>query len=409
MNILLSAFACLPNYGTEPGNGWNWSTHLAEAGHEVHVLTRALNREKIEGFLHNHPLPNVHFVYVDVPFTQMFKDHYGAAYYIAWQTCAPWHARKLLKTTTIDLIHHVTFGSIKVPSQLWRLKLPIVFGPVGGGQTSPDSMIEYFGKSGWKERLRTLTTRALPLSPFHRYWLRKMTIVLATNRDTIDIFHRLGRPDAQMTFDAALPEWFLGSGPRAFAAAKKPLKLLWVGRLLPRKAISLTLDILARVEPPSTLTIIGDGLEQPVVQDMIRVRGLEDRVFWKPGRVPWTEVRQEYDKHDALLFTSLRDSCAAQLLEAMAMGLPVITLGIHGGLDLVPDEAGFKIPVHSKEQVIRDVAAAVTTYAAMSPQARTQMSAAGWSFAKTQTWRHRVACAETIYEHALRWYHEARA
>jgi glycosyltransferase involved in cell wall biosynthesis len=135
---------------------------------------------------------------------------------------------------------------------------------------------------------------------------------------------------------------------------------------------------------------------------MIHDRDLDTRVFWKPKRIPWHEVREAYRNHDALLFTSVRDSCAAQLLEAMAMGLPVITLGIHGGRDLVPDEAGFKIPVYSKEQVIRDTAAAVSEFAAMSPQERSQMSRAGWSFAKTLTWKHRAAFAEDLYERALR-------
>jgi glycosyltransferase involved in cell wall biosynthesis len=157
------------------------------------------------------------------------------------------------------------------------------------------------------------------------------------------------------------------------------------------------LDILQRVEAPSTLTIVGDGLDPEVVREMIRVRGLDDRVFWKPGRIPWEEVREQYTKHDGFLFTSLRDSCAPQLLEAMATGLPVITLDIHGARDLVPDNAGIKIPVHNKQQVIRDASAAVTRYAAMSPQEWNQMSMAGWSFAKSLTWQHRAAFAESLY------------
>jgi glycosyltransferase involved in cell wall biosynthesis len=401
MQLLISAFACLPNYGTEPGNGWNWPVHLAEAGHTVYVLTRTIHKEKIDGYLAERPLTRLHFLYVEVPFAHLFTDQDGVLYYLAWQRCALSRAHKLLKTTKIDIVHHVTYGSIHVPSPLWRLKLPVVFGPVGGGQTSPNSMIEYFGKSKRKEQIRTLFTRVLPFSPFHRHRLSKMSVVLATNRETVRLCRSLGRPDAILSLDTALPEWFLTSKPRTFSVSKQPLRLLWVGRLLPRKAIPLTLDILEKVEAPSTLTIIGDGLEPEVVREMIQIRGLGERVFWKPGRIPWEEVRREYTKHDALLFTSLRDSCAPQLLEAMATGLPVITLDIHGARDLVPDEAGIKIPVHSKEQLLCDASAAVTRYAGMSPLEWNQMSMAGWSFAKTLTWPHRAAFAERLYSKIL--------
>jgi glycosyltransferase involved in cell wall biosynthesis len=244
-------------------------------------------------------------------------------------------------------------------------------------------------------------TRALPYSPFHRRWLAKMSAVLATNRETMDVCRALGRKDAQLSFDTALPESFYASEPRQFGEIAGPLRLLWVGRILPRKAIPLTLDLLAAAKADATLTIIGNGMDEAVVREMIRSRGLEDRVFWKPERIPWLEVRNAYLNHDALLFTSLRDSCAAQLLESMALGLPLITLGIHGARDLVPDDAGFKIPVEDKSQVIRDGAAAIDAYAALPPERRSAMSRAGWSFAKTLTWRHRAAFAEDLYDRIL--------
>ena len=40
MKILLSAFACAPNTGSEPGVGWRWAIELAKQ-HEVVVVTDA--------------------------------------------------------------------------------------------------------------------------------------------------------------------------------------------------------------------------------------------------------------------------------------------------------------------------------------------------------------------------------
>ena len=48
MKILLSAYACEPGKGSEPGMGWHWALEIARLGHEVHILTRANNVNPIE-------------------------------------------------------------------------------------------------------------------------------------------------------------------------------------------------------------------------------------------------------------------------------------------------------------------------------------------------------------------------
>jgi hypothetical protein len=40
-------------------------------------------------------------------------------------------ARKLCAQHQFDLAHHVTYSSWRVPSPLWQLDLPFVWGPVG--------------------------------------------------------------------------------------------------------------------------------------------------------------------------------------------------------------------------------------------------------------------------------------
>lgn len=399
MRVLLSAYACLPNAGTEPGNGWNWAIHLAERDIDVHVLTVVEGRDRIEEYRRDHPNSRIQFSYVRVP-TKRFKECSGM-HYALWQWCAVKVAKALQKTERFDIAHHVTYGSIHVPSQLWRVGIPVVFGPVGGGQTAPPSMLMHFGAAKRSERLRTMLTKALPYSPFHRMWLRKMSAILATNRDTLELIRSMGRADAKLQFDAALPESFLASRPRLFCDLTRPLRLLWVGTMHPRKALPLTLDILANVRYPSTLTIIGNGIGSATLNEMIKERNLSERVIWTGKRLPWADVREAYLEHDAMLFTSLRDSCACQLLEAMALGLPVITLDLHGARDLVPDDAGIKVPLSAPNEIVRDVAMAVDCYAKLSGSDRTKMSIVGWEFARSMTWNIRAAEAEQLYRKVL--------
>ena len=106
--------------------------------------------------------------------------------------------------------------------------------------------------------------------------------------------------------------------------------------MLPRKALPLALDALKNVSSNVTLTIAGDGMDPEAVRSMIHQRNLENRVFWKGARLSLDELRAAYAEHDAMLFTSLRDSFGSQMLEAMAMGLPVIALDLHGARDFLP-------------------------------------------------------------------------
>ena len=50
LKILLSAYACEPNKGSEPEVGWQWALNLSEEGHDVYVITRTNNRRNIDSY-----------------------------------------------------------------------------------------------------------------------------------------------------------------------------------------------------------------------------------------------------------------------------------------------------------------------------------------------------------------------
>jgi glycosyltransferase involved in cell wall biosynthesis len=405
MRLLLSAYACRPNAGSEPGFGWNWATHLAARGIEVHVLVAKRNQEPIEAGLRLNPIPNLHFSYVSVPYEWAKKNE--AVHYAFWQAAALKAARELSSKFEFQIAHHVTYGSVHVPSQLWRLGIPLVFGPVGGGQTAPISMLTYFGAQSSRERLRSSFTAALKFSPLHRQWLQKMSFILAANRDTLNLVQSLGCNNASLMCDTAIPADYFAAAPRNFEkrndAEKRSgtLKLLWVGRMLTRKALPLALDALKEVGGDVSLTIAGDGMDPRAVHQMIRDRRLEQRVFWKGSRLTFDELRSAYAQHDAMLFTSLRDSFGSQLLEALAMGLPIITLDLHGAHDHVPAAASIKVQVGNPAETVRNLANAIEEYASLPLLRRNEMSLRGWNFARNLSWSARVEFVERLYQEVL--------
>lgn len=399
INILLSAYACRPNAGTEPGIGWNWAVHLAETGSLVHVLTAGRNRESVEAYQREHPSSELHFHFIDVPWMNPMAS--GAKHYLIWQWMALRRAKVLSKAVAFDIVQHVSYGSVHLPTPLWRLGIPTVFGPVGGGQTAPPSLLPYFGQQAKNERRRTRITGLLPHLPPYRKAIRRMSMVFAANRDTLDLAQRAGCRRVELLCDTGLRTDFFADTARHFSAST-PLRLLWVGRFLPRKGVALALDAIQQALPGIHLTLVGDGLEEAALRRMIAERGLENRVFWAGKRLPWLEVREAYLTHDALLFTSLRDTFGSQILEAMSLGLPVIALNLSGARDFIPPLAGVKVDIGATAgETTQHLSSALNRFAAMTIEERNAMSEEAWRKSRNSAWPVRAAFALGLFQDIL--------
>jgi glycosyltransferase involved in cell wall biosynthesis len=262
-------------------------------------------------------------------------------------------------------------------------------------------MLRFFGADRLKEQARSLLTHALPLSPLHARGLRRMSVIWTANRDTLNLVRAIGCNNAKLMCDTAIPADYFASAPRTFNNNDDALRLLWVGRMLTRKALPLALDALQAARASATLTIAGDGLDSATVHRMIAERNLQAQVFWKGSRLTFAELRSAYAAHDALLFTSLRDSFGSQLLEAMAMGLPIITLDLHGAHDFIPRAASLKVPVGRPADTVRAIGDAIDNYASLPVMLKDEMSKQAWMFAKTLSWPQRAEYTEQLYKQVL--------
>jgi glycosyltransferase involved in cell wall biosynthesis len=372
--------------------------HLAETGSTVHVLTAGRNREAIEAYQREHPSSELHFHFIDVPW--MSPMELGFRHYLTWQWVALRRAKVLAKSIAFDIVQHVSYGSVHLPTPLWRLGVPTIFGPVGGGQTTPPSLLPYFGDEVRNERRRTRITQLLPHLPPYRKAMRRMSIVLAANRNTLELVKQAGCKRVELLCDTGLRTDFYADSSRSFSPAM-PLRLLWVGRFLPRKGVELALDALQQATPNIHLTLVGDGQEASL-RRMIAQRGLEDRVFWAGKRLPWLEVREAYLNHDALLFTSLRDTFGSQILEAMALGLPVIALNLNGAQDFIPPHAGIKIDIGATAvETAQRLSSALNRFASMTIEERNAMSEEAWHKSRDSAWPKRAAFAVGLFQELL--------
>ncbi|GGH56534.1 glycosyltransferase involved in cell wall biosynthesis [Filimonas zeae] len=392
--VLLSAFACDPSKGSEPGNGWNWSSGLAKRGFEVHCLTRVTGKTAIEE-RNSGREGRLFFHYVMLPLGMEKLYGKGAVgmylYYLLWQWAAYRKAQTLKKAHAFKVAHHVTWGSLQMGSFLYRLGIPFIFGPSGGGQKAPVTFKKYFlNYWGSEEKREKVSDLMVKYNPGFKGMLKKAHTVLVSNEETLEMARAYGGNKVEQTLDAALPDDFF---PDIFVPKKTEaglLKLLWVGRFMPRKGLLLLLDVMKELKhmPGITLTVVGDGEMKDAFLQKQDEYGLSNTVDWK-GKVPFDVVREYYASHDAFFFTSLRDSCPAQLIEAMAFGLPVITLNLHGQALIVNDENGIKCSCETPEEAIKELKAAILSLYNNSERVQT-MSTAAHNFARQQNWNKKI-------------------
>jgi glycosyltransferase involved in cell wall biosynthesis len=156
----------------------------------------------------------------------------------------------------------------------------------------------------------------------------------------------------------------------------------YVGRIMPEKDLATWLRaaaVLSTVHPSARFVLVGDGRDggtQRELEELARSLGIGDRVIFTGYR---RELLPVYASFDIFLLTSRREGLPNSLLEAMAMGLPVVTSDVAGAKELVlHGQTGFVLP----QGDVEGIAHALITLATDDRQ-RKRMGQAG---------RERVEC-----------------
>jgi glycosyltransferase involved in cell wall biosynthesis len=405
LRVLVSAYACEPGLGSEPANGWNWAFELAKAGASVWVLTVPKGKEAIDKILAETPDVDLRFVYIPelALASKMQRYPFGRTWkYVGWQARAYKVAKDLASRVEFDIVHHVSLTSLHIGSRLWRLKLPFVFGPIGGAQTAPRGYRRHL-RGGWiVECMRTFTARQLSGYFLNaRSTVKGSTLVLVVNRDTELAVRRLGARQIGLMTDVGIAATEISTHSPVCLSENRPLRILWVGGLIPRKGLLLALEALSCVRPSTAwhLTIVGDGPQGAILPKWLKELEIAENVKWC-GAITWAEVQEKYDNADLFLFTSLRDSTGSQVLEAMSRGVPILTLNHQGVAILVPETAGIKVQVSTARETAARLATAVERLAS-DRSALLKMGEASIEAARSYTWDRKAKAALRIYESLL--------
>ena len=405
MRAVISAYSCEPHKGSEPGIGWHIASGLARH-HEVWVITRANNEEAISKHADSESLGRMHFLFFDLPpvFRMLKRGKIGLElYYYLWQVGAFLLAREQHRKLDFQIAHHVTFGRYWSPSLLALLPIPFVWGPVGGGESTPDTLIPHFGTRGrWRERLRDVARWFGEHDPLVRLTARRSAYAIVTTNETGERVERLGARRivevSQIGLSGADYEELQGfpEDPPG------PIRFLSMGRLLEWKGFHFGVEAFAEAQlPDAEYWIVGAGPQKRRLAETAARMGVSDRVRFL-GAVSRDRALLHLSQCHALVHPSTHDSGGWVLLEAMAAGRPVVCLDTGGPATIVTEETGFKIRPQSGTETVRALAAAMRQIA-QSRELRLGLGRAGKERIRTSfPWSIKAATLSDVYGRAMK-------
>jgi glycosyltransferase involved in cell wall biosynthesis len=200
------------------------------------------------------------------------------------------------------------------------------------------------------EFFRSATVKLNALNPFARASFRDAAVILCANQDTASRVPKAFQSKVQMMLETGMPPVELNTtSPRAQDGL---VRIIWVSRLVPIKGAPLALRAFAhahRQQPNLRLTLVGDGPDTAKAQALANDLGISSAITWT-GKVSLDGVKALLPQHDAFMFTSLRDTSGNVLLEAMATGLPAVTLRHHGAEQIATDDTALRvIPTNARD------------------------------------------------------------
>lgn len=399
MRILLSAVACNPERGSEAHFGWNALTALSRS-HEVCMLGHGADRAALERARAAGRVPDhVQFAFVrELP---RWHNNRIVSRLQAWRDYQSWCreslnlARQLHRNRRFDLVHHVTLSTWRVATPLWRLGIPLVWGPLGGAEIYPLRLYSQLSPASMAyEAFRSiLNLKSRWIDPGVRACASNASVLLASNPETATLLaHLSGHPDRVRLISAAfftneqialqnVTDLFGDSphsmSPRASATPMplSTLRLFAGGDIEGRKGIALALQALAKLKRRGQdfhYHVGGLGPETSYLQNLASRLGIADKVILG---VPLRgeEYRNALRDAHIYLLPSLRDNAGLTLMEAMLAGCVPVVADCGGPGFIVTSECGVKVPVTNSVQMVEALADALQSLQS-DPKKLAQMS-----------------------------------
>lgn len=366
--IVIAAFSCGRNFGSEEQVGWQ-AVEMAMGRFEVHVFCDVRSQSRFtDQDLQELGEQDVyfHFVRGNVALEKLAKtvSIIRNLYHQSWHLRLAQEVREKIDVERIKIAHHASWARFGVASSLTGLKVPLVVGPVGGGDFVPGRFLGGFPLKG---RITALLKRVFLFStrfnPRLRRSLRSTTLILAATPATLKYLQKITKEtpcelESLLSIDKV-------SQQRCQTSSRK---LVTSGRLIGWKGFWMVIEAFFQADDYwEELIVAGDGSDRKELEDLADKLSRPGKRVTFTGQLPKGELESLTRSAAVYCFGSLQDSGGFSVLEAMAEGLPVVCLDAGGPAVVVDESSGIKIPVTDPKTVIAEMSRALNLLADNQP------------------------------------------
>ncbi|MCM1138934.1 MAG: glycosyltransferase [Muribaculum sp.] len=364
LNVLINAYAVSPNWGSEPGMGWNWIINIAKHCNVFVITEGEWKNEILHAIGKLSQKDNIHFYFNPLP-DKVRKMCWNQGdwrfywYYAKWQKKTLEIARQIIAENQIDVMHQLNMIGFREPGYLWKIKdIPLVWGPVGGIANIPTA---YLKGAGWKMNLfcrlkNFISDMQFRFHPRVRAAVKRSTMIAAMKEVQSAAKRVYGKDIPIINETGTYPSTEDGNPCVRFD--NNTLNVLWVGKFDFRKRLDLALKAVAATNNRNIiLYICGTGTDEQIEEyrDLSDALNINLQVNWL-GKVEHDQIPSLMKSADLLLFTSLSEATSTVVLEAVSAGLPIISFNLCGFGPLVENFAGKTIDVSDPHQSVMDLA-----------------------------------------------------
>ena len=301
---------------------------------------------------------------------------------------------------------------------IFDMGVPVVMGPMNGGMEYPPAFRKMEGKFtrlvvGLGRQFSNVLNWVLPGK-------RRAAILLVANRRTQNALPAgiIGRVIELVENGVDLEVWRAADKRipliQADPVANVPpvITFVYVGRLVDWKAVDCLIAAFAQIAEkfPTKLEIIGDGKMRGELERHAAELGLlpgTADTSTSPSRVEFVgwlsqvDCAQRLQQADVMVLPSIYECGGAVVLEAMAMGIPVVATNWGGPADYLDSSCGILVDPSTRDAFIQGLAVAMERLAS-APDLRHQMGQAGAARVRQIfDWDAKVDRILEIYDQAL--------
>lgn len=406
--VLINAYACSPNMGSEPGMAWNWCVNLAKYC-ELFIITEEEFRDKIDAVVPTLPQgKNMHFYFNPVP--QKVRNmcwnqgDWRFYYYLdKWQKRTLEIARDICKREKIDVLHQLNMIGFQIHGDLWKINdIPFIWGPTGADTQFP---MAYLKNQPLRYRafmeMKMLIKKGLKQFDSNiKNAMKKASFMIAASGTSRDSLKKDMNIDAVMINETGCT--LIDENSLKNIKAKdiaETMTMLWVGKMDIRKQLGLAIMSLAGVKDLNVkLKIVGSG-DYKLYKQLADKLGVSSMIEWT-GHVSHDEVQKLMQESELMFFTSIDEGTPHSVLEAIANHLPVLCFNTCGQGDCVSEKNGRKIELSNIDQSVKEFTEAIRYFATHRSELQ-KRSEACREIAEELSWDNKARQMIKLYQQAI--------